>query len=205
MAEFWFVRHGQTLFNSLGRFQGWCDSPLTEKGIRDAERAAKALKDVPFTKAYCSRSMRAQDTAEIILAGRDIPLKREKGLMEHYVGTIEGALVDRPEIREIIERCNASGDWGEVGGENIPDMKKRIRECLEMIAEESGEDDRILIVSHGSYCRYLLEELMGIDLKALQKGERKITVPNGGITRFTYENGIWKLISLPCDPDEYVS
>ena len=33
---FYYVRHGQTLFNILGRLQGWCDSPLTEKGIADA-------------------------------------------------------------------------------------------------------------------------------------------------------------------------
>ena len=47
----WFVRHGETLFNRLRRFQGQCDAPLTEKGIHDAERARDALKDTVFTKA----------------------------------------------------------------------------------------------------------------------------------------------------------
>ena len=28
------MRHGQTLFNQLGKIQGWCDSPLTELGIK---------------------------------------------------------------------------------------------------------------------------------------------------------------------------
>ncbi|MDY4810334.1 MAG: histidine phosphatase family protein [Bulleidia sp.] len=31
-VTFWFVRHGQTLFNTDGRVQGVTDSPLTEKG-----------------------------------------------------------------------------------------------------------------------------------------------------------------------------
>ena len=30
---FYLVRHGETLFNHLGRMQGSCDSPLTERGI----------------------------------------------------------------------------------------------------------------------------------------------------------------------------
>ena len=32
MTRFYLMRHGQTLFNTLNRIQGWCDSPLTEKG-----------------------------------------------------------------------------------------------------------------------------------------------------------------------------
>ena len=35
------MRHGQTLFNTLNRIQGWCDSPLTEKG-RDQARQVRA-------------------------------------------------------------------------------------------------------------------------------------------------------------------
>ena len=32
MTRLYLMRHGQTLFNTLNRIQGWCDSPLTEKG-----------------------------------------------------------------------------------------------------------------------------------------------------------------------------
>ena len=30
------MRHGQTMFNEQKRIQGWCDSPLTELGKRQA-------------------------------------------------------------------------------------------------------------------------------------------------------------------------
>ena len=30
------MRHGQTLFNVEHKIQGWCDSPLTEQGIKQA-------------------------------------------------------------------------------------------------------------------------------------------------------------------------
>ena len=39
------MRHGQTLFNVRRKVQGWCDSPLTELGIKQAEIAAKYFKE----------------------------------------------------------------------------------------------------------------------------------------------------------------
>lgn len=41
MTRLYLMRHGQTLFNTLNRIQGWCDSPLTEKG-RDQARQVRA-------------------------------------------------------------------------------------------------------------------------------------------------------------------
>ena len=35
------MRHGQTLFNLQHKIQGWCDSPLTELGIKQAKVAGK--------------------------------------------------------------------------------------------------------------------------------------------------------------------
>ena len=46
--KFYFVRHGKTLFNLKGRMQGWCDSPLLDEGIQQAENVASALRNVPF-------------------------------------------------------------------------------------------------------------------------------------------------------------
>ena len=34
------MRHGETLFNVQGKIQGWCDSPLTINGIKQAKAAA---------------------------------------------------------------------------------------------------------------------------------------------------------------------
>ena len=32
--KLYLMRHGQTLFNQMHKIQGWCDSPLTEAGIK---------------------------------------------------------------------------------------------------------------------------------------------------------------------------
>ena len=48
------MRHGQTLFNLQHKIQGWCDSPLTELGIKQAKVAEKWFKDhdITFDHAY---------------------------------------------------------------------------------------------------------------------------------------------------------
>ena len=61
------VRHGQTILNSYNRLQGWCDSPLTEKGTNDAHSAGKHLKNIHFDAAYSSDTTRAMKTCRYIL------------------------------------------------------------------------------------------------------------------------------------------
>lgn len=42
------MRHGETLFNVLHKIQGWCDSPLTSKGIQQALLAKNGLRNIRF-------------------------------------------------------------------------------------------------------------------------------------------------------------
>jgi len=83
------MRHWQTLFNVRRKVQGWCDSPLTELGIKQAEIAAEYLKkhNITFDHAYSLTAERACDTLEIVT---DMPYTRLKGLKEWNFGTFEG-------------------------------------------------------------------------------------------------------------------
>ena len=40
------MRHGETLFNVRRKIQGWCDSPLTKNGVRQAKAVREILKDI---------------------------------------------------------------------------------------------------------------------------------------------------------------
>ena len=88
---FYFVRHGETLFNVQKRMQGLSDAPLTEEGIKVAEDLARGLHDIPFSAAYSSSSGRAVDTADTVLEGRNMILKTDKRLRELNFGDLEGA------------------------------------------------------------------------------------------------------------------
>lgn len=95
MAEdvvFSVVRHGQTLFNVLQKVQGWCDSPLTERGIADARILGKKLASVSFEAAYSSDSGRAVATLGEVLRFNDAAPNphSDQRLREWCYGDLEG-------------------------------------------------------------------------------------------------------------------
>ena len=65
------VRHGETIWNTEGRIQGWKNSNLTEKGIEDAKALGKYLRDVDFQCAFTSPFQRAIDTTKFILGDKN--------------------------------------------------------------------------------------------------------------------------------------
>ncbi|BAK44027.1 histidine phosphatase family protein [Eggerthella sp. YY7918] len=69
-VKFYVVRHGQTLFNVMGRVQGWCDTPLTAEGVQGAEALGRGLARVDFKAAFSSDSGRAMQTLDAVLAAR---------------------------------------------------------------------------------------------------------------------------------------
>ena len=202
---FYYVRHGQTLFNILGRLQGWCDSPLTDKGIADAGRASAALAGVPFTKACSSSSPRASRTAEIILAHHEIPLKTYDDLREFDYGMLDGEKTAAIPLEDLLKR-RAAGSWADVGGEDNEMICTRIRRLFESLAEQFEDKDRVLVVSHGTYALFLMKELLGIDLDEYRRqcsDSEQTLFPNGGIMKFEYKNGSWNVLRMPCVPESF--
>ena len=63
------LRHGQSLWNKIPTFTGWCDVPLTDLGIEQAEGAAHLMKEkgYDFDLVYSSELKRAYRTAEVVL------------------------------------------------------------------------------------------------------------------------------------------
>ncbi len=62
------IRHGETLFNTQKRVQGWCDSSLTQKGIQQAKESRDwfKIKGVDRQAIYASTQERASDTARLV-------------------------------------------------------------------------------------------------------------------------------------------
>lgn len=196
-VTFWYVRHGQTLFNLLGRMQGWCDSPLTDTGILQAEEASQMLKDILLTSVWTSASERCIDTARIITRGRDIPVHYEKGLKEMYFGTYEGARV-KNHLDEIEPRRSVTFDWSDRGGENLDMLNKRILSTYNHIYEESHGGDQILIVSHGSIFMHMMPVLFQIPVERYVSlsDHQYLPAPNGYVGSFTCTDGTYVLKSL---------
>jgi 2,3-bisphosphoglycerate-dependent phosphoglycerate mutase len=67
MAYLVLVRHGTSEYNEKGLWTGWDDPELNEKGKKDANEAADALKDIHFAVAFTSPLIRHKQTLQIIL------------------------------------------------------------------------------------------------------------------------------------------
>ncbi|MBY5339537.1 histidine phosphatase family protein [Rhizobium leguminosarum bv. viciae] len=89
------LRHGETIWNTLGRFQGQKDSPLTERGIVQAEQMAKLLKkeiagSEQSFQLHVSPLGRTQETAARIERVLPLTARPESRLMEVTVGSWDG-------------------------------------------------------------------------------------------------------------------
>ena len=95
MSELVLLRHGQSIWNRDKHFTGWADVPLTEKGRRQARRAAKTLRRAGFRPDACfsSRLCRAIETAELVVGAlemAELPVQREWRLNERHYGELQG-------------------------------------------------------------------------------------------------------------------
>ena len=106
------VRHGQTEYNASHRLQGWCDSPLTARGLAGVRTTAAFLAAHPFTAAYVSPTGRAQTTAHEILAHHPwAPPVTDPDLREFGFGDYEA----RPEV-DLLARYDPDTMFAEVLG-----------------------------------------------------------------------------------------
>lgn len=89
------LRHGESEWNKENRFTGWTDVDLTEKGVEEACKAGKILKEkgFAFQKAYTSYLKRAVKTMNCVLDELNedwIPIEKSWRLNEKHYGTLQG-------------------------------------------------------------------------------------------------------------------
>ena len=88
------VRHGQSEWNRVRRFQGANDVGLSDTGRAQAEALGRAVRrGYRVAAAYVSPMRRALETAEIALAGTTIPRTPLPDLRELSLGEWEGRTV----------------------------------------------------------------------------------------------------------------
>lgn len=149
MTKFYFVRHGQTIFNLKGKAQGWCDSPLTDLGISQARRTGEELAGLDFSLVYSSTSERCIDTTKIITANR-YPINSSKNLKEFNFGYLEGEdkqdLIKGRQANNLPQVAIEQG-WHDVGGEDSKDVYQRVKQLMDFLKVQYPEG-KILMVCH---------------------------------------------------------
>ncbi|MEW9674644.1 histidine phosphatase family protein [Lentibacillus sp. L22] len=181
MTKFGFIRHGVTDWNQERRAQGSSDIPLNNEGREQAAKLAERLQTEDWDVIYASDLARARETAEMIA-------NKMNGVTIHFdprLREVGGGLIEGTTEKERIAK------WG-INWRNL-DLERESDDCVmargqsvlaEILSENNGKN--ILIVSHGSFIRRLLGELVPDDDVEESLGNCSLTILEKN------ENG-WKL------------
>jgi probable phosphoglycerate mutase len=158
------LRHGETVGNREGRFQGRFESPLTELGYAQARAvgarlAALAAADPGEWVIEVSPLGRARQTAAIIAEAMGLPEPAvEPRLIEASYGALEG--LTRPEVEaRWPELTGYIGVFAHApDGEGLESLDARARAWL---AERAPDPRRIVAVAHASIGRAIRGAYVG--------------------------------------------
>ncbi len=184
------MRHCETLFNVQGKTQGWCDSPVTDRGREQCRIAGEEIvrRGLTFDHAYCSTSERCCDTLEMVTAaafGEPMAYERKKDLRECSFGAYEGKddylepPFSMPEIREQVIVAS--------GGESDAQISERMNRCLGEIMARDDHQSVLVVGSGGSLVRFYF------DHKSTARDEVKAF---GNCMTYVYEweDGVFSLV-----------
>lgn len=147
------IRHGKTDWNALYKLQGDTDIPLNDEGRKQAREAAIEYKDVHFDIAFCSPLSRAQETAKLLLEGRDIPIVTDERLREIGFGSFEGTerVYEHPESPLYKFFKDPEHYVATDGAESFEKLLARAGEFLnEQVYPLTEKGKSVLIVAHGA-------------------------------------------------------
>ena len=185
-------RHGESEWNLLGKWTGWTDVNLTEKGRNDTVRLGALLKGVVFNEAYTSSLKRTQQTLAALLEGcgvENLPTKHATELNERDYGDLTGK--NKWEVKaeigeEAFNDIRRGWDYPVPGGETLKDVYARVVPYFEQeILPKLQNGENILLVAHGNSIRALIKHLDQVPEAEMANVE----MPFGQLLVYTFEPG----------------
>ena len=146
----YFVRHGETVWNTENKVCGATDSPLTERGHQQAVETAKKIQDmhIKVDIILYSPLSRAKETARHISEICGVPMREEKRLFEQSFGRLESRPKDSSEFNEAKKQFLLRYE----GGESMFHVAQRVYNLLD---ELKAEGKNYLLVAHNGIARFV--------------------------------------------------
>ena len=161
------LRHGQTDWNATRKLQGITDIPLNDNGRQMAIEAGEKYKDIDFTLCFCSPLVRAKETAELFLQGKNVPIIEDERFKEMHFGEYEGMdFLELEKNQTIYELFNEPEKYvAQNGTESFEELFARTSSAIKDIKKLYDiENNHILIVGHGAMCSGIICSCEGIQL-----------------------------------------
>lgn len=161
-TNIYIIRHGESEWNAVSRWQGAADPPLSDRGKEQAIYLAEHFPDLPVTRVFSSDQVRAHDTAKPLATRFNQSIELEPDLREIDVGSWSG--FTRAEIAEREPGALDSyfqGKKGWQGGETYEQHEARAADMARKLDEV--DDEHVIVMSHGGTIRALVLALLDFD------------------------------------------
>ena len=182
----WLVRHGETEANVAGLYSGHAPTPLTERGIAQAQTLGRLLCNVPVDNVLCSELERARHTTQLVLGDREVAVRNMPELNEMFFGDWE-MRHHRDLAREDAENyavwCNDWQNATPTNGEGFQAFSLRVERFIAQLADYKACQN-LLVVSHQGVLSVLIARLL--------------SMPAAAMWHFRVEQGCWSAIDF-CD------
>jgi broad specificity phosphatase PhoE len=178
-------RHGDTEANEENVFRSRLDPPLNNKGIKQAEAAAKNIvkhygKEIK--KVVSSPMLRSLQTADIVAEELGLKAIQDRGLISWHLGFLSGR--DKDVYQDILDYYVDNPKKAIPEGESLDDLETRLEEfCDEAFRGEFG-----VYVTHNSNL-VTIENLITGTKTGRQESNEKSVEPGGTIGIYLEEDG----------------
>ncbi len=192
MGKLVISRHAESEWNLLGKWTGFTDVSLTDKGRADSIKLGEALKDLSFDRAYTSDLKRTKETLAGIEEGMsinpaDLTTTESVEIKERDYGHLTGK--NKWEVKEEIGEEAFTGirrgwDYPVPGGETLKDVYERVLPYFEseMLPRlQAGEN--LLMVAHGNSIRALMKHLDSI----AEEDMAEVEMPFGQLLIYSFD------------------
>ena len=196
--KFYLVRHGETEWNKLGKFQGLTDVSLNERGLDQARDSARAALGWGPSALYASSLTRTVQVAEEIRKVTGVPMVTDPGLRELSLGDLEG--VTGAEMRAgwpgVYQAWrNNPADVVMPNGESLTQLQERAwRVILEIEQAHVGDED-VVVVSHNFTIRTIICAILDIPLYNFHR----MALGLGSLCTFESDGNGRRLITYNCN------
>jgi probable phosphomutase (TIGR03848 family) len=167
------LRHGRTTANTGGVLAGWTPGvQLDETGRQQAQAVAERLAKVPLAAVVSSPLERCRETAEFVVAGRDLELRTDERLGEARYGDWTGRplkeLVKDP-LWKVVQQHPSAAVFPGDEGEGLATTQARAVAAVRAWNAELGKDAVWLACSHGDVIKAVLADALGLHLDSFQR------------------------------------
>ena len=196
VLKLYIVRHGETEWNVIKRFQGQLNTPLTEKGMEKLRETGKKLENVLFDEVYTSELGRTVASAEIILnenngyKNNKLELQKLAELNEVYFGVWQGLTYEEVFLKYPEEGNNYFYNVKNYKAENVE--AEKLEDALERFLKginkilDSHESGNILVVTHGTVFEMFMNYVANNSIFDI---DERTLMGNGDYKVFSYKDG----------------